>query len=248
MANYGSNLLFVQRSLLVLSIALSQLLLAFNVHASGSQLYRYKDEHGNIVLNRTIPPKFVGQGYDILNDQGRLITQVPPALSEQEIAIRDAEIERQKQRRLAQEKQDIIDDELKQLYSHPNDAVRILKRRVQDILGVIQIKKNQIETTNKEILEQQGIAAERQRNGLAIPDSLTGKIAKLKKDAINAKADIAELNEEMVKVLQEFDGKIKRLEVITQQKASDYQALLDSLDPSKKPPLNTGKAPENSQK
>jgi len=220
---------FDKKQLFFLLIIFCLVLALMSGHSAASQLYRYKDEQGNIVLNRTIPPEYVGKGYDILSDQGRLVDSIPPALSEQQIAARDAKIERQKRLKQAQEEQEKIDSELKQLYSHPNDAVRILRRRIQDIRGVIQIKSGKIESTKKEILVQQSKAADRQRSGLNIPDALVHKIRNLKKEVANANADIEELNEEMRKVLQEFDIKIKRLEAIINKKASDYPELLESL-------------------
>lgn len=205
------------------------LLLTMSI-ADASQLYRYTDERGNVVLNRTIPPEFVGKGYDILNEKGRLIERVPPALTPEQIAARDAEQERQRQLEAQRQEQQRIDDELRQLYSHPDDAVRVLKRRIQDIDGVVQLKRNQIESAEQEIIKQEGIAANIQRNGRAIPDNILSTIKNLKKDIVNAQADIAELKTEREKVLEEFDEKIKRLEVIMQKQATDYHSWLQQTE------------------
>lgn len=205
------------------------LLLTMSI-ADASQLYRYTDERGNVVLNRTIPPEFVGKGYDILNEKGRLIERVPPALTPEQIAARDAEQERQRQLEAQRQEQQRIDDELRQLYSHPDDAVRVLKRRIQDIDGVVQLKRNQIESAEQEIIKQEGVAANIQRNGRAIPDNILSTIKNLKKDIVNAQADIAELKTEREKVLEEFDEKIKRLEVIMQKQATDYHSWLQQTE------------------
>ncbi len=201
---------------------------AFMHCAQGAQLYRYKDDQGKTVLNSTIPPQYVGKGYDILNERGRLIERVPPALTPEQIAAREAEKERQKQLEAARLEQQRIDNELRQLYSHPDDAVRVLKRRIQDIEGVIQVKLSQIESTESEIIKQEGKAANIQRSGRTIPESIIASIKAFKNDIENAQADIAELRDERSKVFEEFDTKIKRLEVITQKKASDYTEWLQS--------------------
>ncbi len=196
-----------------------------------AQVYRYKDDSGNVVLNRTIPPKYVPNGYDILNDKGRVIERVPPALTPEQIAARDAERERQRIAEEEKARQAAYDNELRQLYSHPNDAVRVLERRIQDIDAVIQLKRGQIESANNQILDQETDAADIQRKGLPVPDRILQKIKLLRSDITNAEADIQELQQEREKVISEFDAKIKRLEMLTKRAASDYPKLLEKLHP-----------------
>ena len=180
-------------------------------------------------MGQAIPPKFVSKGYDILNAQGRIIETIPPALSTKQIAQRDALLEQEKQAKIVQAAQDEIDDKLKQLYSHPDDAVRILERRTQDIKSVIQVKTGRINNAKKQIREQEELAANKQRKGLNIPKSIFTKISTLEKGISNAKADILELRNDYKLVLKEFDTKIRRLELIKKQKSEKYSALLESL-------------------
>ncbi len=207
--------------------------------AQASTLYRYRDKNGSIVLNRTIPPEFVGQGYEVLNDKGRVIEVIPPALTDAQIAAREAEKRRQemleKQRKLQEEQ----DRELKLLYSHPNDVVRILKRRIQDIQSVISLRQSQIVTTRKEIEALEAQAAEAQRKGLEISEHLISALNKARKDIANDLADIQENQKEMTRALEEFDQKIRRMEQITGDAASDYPPLLESL----KQDLSVGNTP-----
>lgn len=200
------------------------LLLAMPV--SAAQLYRYKDDQGNYVLNQMIPAKYVSKGYDVLNDKGRVIKTVAPALTPEQIIARDAAREKARLAKLEQEKQDAYDNELKQLYSHPNDAVRVLSRRIQDIQGVIQIKRGKIDAIRKNILTEEAKAADRQRRGLSISESTLEQLDKYKGDIVNNEHDIAELHLELDKVKADFDKKIKRLEQFTGKEATDYAALL----------------------
>jgi hypothetical protein len=195
----------------------------------GGTLYRYLDNNGNVVLNSTIPPEFVGQGYQVLNEKGRLMETVPPALTAEQIAARDAERMRQQALEAEHKRQLEIDQELKLLYSHPNDLVRTLRRRILDIQGVLQLRHTQIEAGRREISELEGRAADAQRQGREIPDSLIGSIARLRKEIANNQADIEQGHQEMARVLEEFDANIQRMEVITDQQASDYPALLEGL-------------------
>ncbi|MFT6267099.1 MAG: hypothetical protein ACJAWS_003266, partial [Oleiphilaceae bacterium] len=101
------------------------LFVIFSTQSIAAQLYRYTNEQGNLVMGHVIPPNFVAKGYDILNVQGRIIETIPPALNEKQIAQRDAQLKQKEQAKIALAVQDEIDDKLKQLYSHPDDAVRI---------------------------------------------------------------------------------------------------------------------------
>jgi hypothetical protein len=206
------------------------LFVIFSTQSIAAQLYRYTNEQGNLVMGHAIPPKLVSKGYEILNLQGRILETVPPALSNKQIVQRDALLEQAEQAKIAQAVQDQIDDKLKQLYSHPNDAVRILQRRIQDIDSVIHVKTGRIDNAKKQIREQEELAANRQRKGLSIPKPTLEKIAILRKDISNAQADILELKQEYTAVLSEFDIKIRRLEQITKQKSDKYSVFLESLE------------------
>jgi len=206
------------------------LLFTLNISNSATQLYRYKDTNGAIVLNHTIPAKYVDAGYEILNDKGRVIDIIAPALSAEAIRVRDLKLEKEQQRLEAKKKQDLIDDELKQLFSHPNDAVRILQRRFQDILDVRQIKLGHIDNAKNLIKAEETSAAERQRKGLPVPENMLANIEKQKKVVQREQIDIVELRTELTKLLIEFDLKIRRLEVITEKESSDYPALLKKTD------------------
>lgn len=55
------------------------------------QLYRYVDSRGVTVLDtQGVPPEYVAKGYQVLNQQGRVIQTVPPAPTAEEIKRQDA--------------------------------------------------------------------------------------------------------------------------------------------------------------
>ena len=202
------------------------LALLLSLPASAAQLYRYKDDQGNYVLNQMIPAKHVSKGYDVLNDKGRVIKTVAPALTPEQIIARDAAREQARLAKLEQDKQDAYDNELMQLYSHPNDAVRVLSRRIQDIQSIMQVKRRKIDAIRKNIRTEETKAADRQRRGLSISESTLDQLDQYKGDIVNNEHDIAELHSELDKVKADFDLKIKRLEQFTGKKATDYAALL----------------------
>lgn len=209
---------------LLSSVALSSISIA------AGQFYRYKNENGQIVLTQVLPAQYANKGYDILNDKGRLIQSVPPALTPEEIKIRNEQIEKEKFALIKKQKQAAIDEELKQLYSQPNDAVRVLNRKFVDIQGMVEIKRNKIQNLKAQIIEEESRAAERQRKGFPVGEEALEKLSLLNKNIANTHIDIQELYKKLDAVVEEFDIKIERLEAITEYKATDYPAVLESIN------------------
>lgn len=84
------------------------------VVAEAAELYRYVDDKGTTVLSRQgVPPEYIGRGYEVLNDQGRVIQVIAPAPSPEEM-----------KRILADKARASSDTQLLRLYSTPEDVER----------------------------------------------------------------------------------------------------------------------------
>ena len=197
---------------------------SFAVQAE-SHLYRYKDQHDTTVIGLSVPPEFVSKGYDILNRQGRVIQHVAPALTPAQIKARDEREKALKLKALQAKQQRIKDEELLRLYSQPDDAVRILKRKIQDIKDLIALKKSNIYShqNQKEVLEKK--AADLQRSGRKIPDSLLSEIKVEASKITSLKEEIKAQQVKMKQTYETFDQKITRLELLTGHKAENYKHL-----------------------
>ena len=203
------------------------------------QFYRYENENNEIVLSQTLPARYAHKGYDILNEKGRIIKTIPPALTPEEIKKRDDALEMQRLALIEKKKQDAADEDLKQLYSKPNDAVRVLNRHVLDIQSVFEIKRSKIKSLEAQIMDEESSAAERQRRGLSVGEDALEKLRSLKKDIANTETDIKELYKKLDEITKEFDIKIKRLEVITEKQATDYPELKKLIEQLNQHLINT---------
>lgn len=194
-----------------------------------AQYYRYKDENGSVVMALTIPPEFVSKGYEVLNDKGRVIDRVAPALTPEQIAARDAAKEQERLRALEAQAQAERDAQLKQLYSHPDDVVRAMERQAGDVLAAIQVKLGSIAFAQKNIMKLEEKAADLQRKGRNVPENITAEIAGLNKEIENSRLDIQERSKAFERILEEFDEKIRRLEQITKKQSSTYESVRAQL-------------------
>lgn len=163
------------------------------VTVNAQQFFRYEDENGQIVINSSIPPEFVKNGYEILNNKGVVLREVAPQLSEEEIRRR-----REEEQRIAN--QQAWDAELNKLYRSPVDVDRAMKTWLSRLDMEIRLKKNRIALLQTEFNQLQAEAADQERAGQDVDDSLLADMARIEEkikeyeaeiDAVEARKDDA---------------------------------------------------------
>lgn len=192
----------------VTASAIALLLLA-NTASAG--MYRYSDENGQVVISNTIPQEASKRGYDILNSSGRVIETVDPAPTAEEIAAREA----QKRRQEEQARQRELDRKLLERFSHPDEAVRAMYRKIRELQGVSQLKRGNISVIESQLDSEQGRAADLERSGREIPEATLKKIRRLESNIREIERDISAQQAEIEAVRRRFHDDIERLETIT---------------------------------
>lgn len=182
--------------------------------AEASRMYRYTDDNGRMVISNTIPQEASKRGYDILNEQGRVIETVDPAPTAEEIAAREAEKQRQREAEIQRQE----DQRLLERYSHPDEAVRAMYRKVQELQGLNQLKRGNISVIVSQLDNEQSRAANLERSGREVPQSTLQKINRLESQVRDIEAEIASQNAEVDALKAKFLRDIKRLEEITGKK------------------------------
>jgi hypothetical protein len=133
-------------------------------------LYRYVDSRGVMVLDRQgVPPEYVANGYEILNAQGRVVEVVPPAPSAEE--IRDAQAARV---------QAAADAQLLSLYGTVDDLDRARNRQLAELDGLIAVAKGNIQNLDGQQRALQSQAADLERAGKPVPQSLVDQMDNLR--------------------------------------------------------------------
>ena len=191
-------------------------------NAYAGNLYRYKDENGATVLGLNVPPHFIRNGYDILSNSGRLIKSVPPALTAEQISDRDNKKAEQDQQAITEKIQKEHDLALLKLYSHPNDAVRVLKRKLQDIDDFVSLKNGNISVVKGQLEQEEAKAANNERTGKKVSDNTLNKITLQKNKITELEHEISVKRAEIPVLTKEFDKIITRLETITKKHVKGY--------------------------
>jgi predicted RNase H-like nuclease (RuvC/YqgF family) len=174
-------------------------------------MYRYTDENGQIVISSTIPQEATKRGYDILSNNGRVIETIPPAPTEEEIAAREAEKQRQKE--LAEQREQ--DRALLKRFSHPDQAVKAMHRKVRELEGLIQLKRGNISVISSQLDNEQSRAANMERAGREIPEGTLEKIRRLEAQIRDIEREIASQTQEIDELRKAFEDDIERLEEVT---------------------------------
>ncbi|RKR72605.1 DUF4124 domain-containing protein [Marinobacter nauticus] len=181
--------------------------------AAGAQatMYRYTDENGRLVISNTIPQEATKRGYDILSNNGRVVETVAPAPTAEEIAAREAEKERQKQLEIQQEQDRLL---LKR-FSHPDQAVRAMHRKIRELEGIIQLKRGNISVISSQLDSEQSRAADMERAGRDIPETTLEKIRRLEAQIRDIEREISAQRQDISEMKKAYESDIKRLEEIT---------------------------------
>lgn len=177
------------------------------VVASAVELYRYTDERGTTVLSRQgVPPEHIGRGYQVLNEQGRVIRVIPPAPTAEEL-----------QRMRLEKARALSDVQLLRLYSTPEDVERARQRKLAELDGLIGVARGNLQSVRTQQGNLQSQAAEHERAGREVPAHLLAQIENQIAEQARLKSDI-----ERYRVLREqsnanFDADLDRLKQLTER-------------------------------
>lgn len=147
---------------------------------AATELYRYTNDKGVVVLDRQgVPAQYIGKGYEVLNDQGRVVLVVPPAPSPEEY-----------RRLMAQQAQAKTDAQLLRLYSTVDDVDRAKVRKLNELDGVIGIAQGNLQSLRTQQAGLQAQAADHERSSREVPAHLLVQIDNLKSEQLSVQKAI----------------------------------------------------------
>jgi hypothetical protein len=171
------------------------------VVVDAAELYRYVDNQGVTVLSRQgVPPEFIGNGYEILNEQGRVVKVIPPAPSAEEM-----------QRLLAEKARASSDVQLLRLYSSPEDVDRARARKLVELDGLIGVARGNLQSARTQQANLQSQAADHERAGRPVPGHLLTQIDSQKDEQKRLQKDIDRYQDMRKQAEASFAADRKRL-------------------------------------
>lgn len=150
------------------------------VLASAAELYRYVDDRGVVVLDRHgVPPQHISRGYQVLNEQGRVVREVPPAPTAEEFA-----------RLQAQKARAASDAQLLRLYASVEDVERAETRKLSELDSVMGLARGNLQSIRNQHASLRKQAANHERAGRKVPGNLLAQIENLEKEEQSLQRDL----------------------------------------------------------
>jgi hypothetical protein len=147
------------------ALVMFALLAGFIQDAAAANTYRYKDDNGRLIYGSTVPPQFVRNGYEILNERGVVIQVVPRALTAAEIAAQEAQRAEQEAADAVAREQQRADNLLLRLYRSPDEIARKRDESVTIIDGQITALVASLGKVEAEVTRLEGVVANQTANG-----------------------------------------------------------------------------------
>lgn len=152
-----------------------------SVQASfAAEFYRYVNDKGVTVLDRLgVPPEYIEKGYQVVDEQGRVVREIPPAPSKEE-----------RLRQLEEKAKVKSDIQLLRIYSEPADVDRARDRKLAELDGVIGVANSNLSSLRTQQANLQARAAEYERSGRHVPEHLLVQIDNIKAEQAGVEQDI----------------------------------------------------------
>lgn len=200
------------RNLLLILITCCSLLLSGFVAAQDKSknkvIYRYKNNEGVTVLDSTIPPQYVNNGYEIMSHSGKVLKKIAPVIQGTEGEL----LRQEKLQRDARTREDI---QLRRSYSNVNDIDAARSRNLESLRGNINILQANLTSARSRLQAYQSQAAAIERTGRTLPDDLLKNINNLVQEEKDIQVQIQQREEEHKAVAKKFDEDRKRFIEIT---------------------------------
>ncbi len=185
-------------------------LLSANIMAA-SYTYRYKDSQSVTHIGDSVPPELVDNGYEVLNEQGRVVDVVLPRNT---LDANTAQALKEAERRHKQELQRSKDETLLRYYSSPADVERIRARKLEEFDNFISMQEGNIISFRKKIASLQSQAADLERGKRKIPTEILETITTLESKLREAEETIERKKIEKQKTYMAFEEDIQRLKYL----------------------------------
>lgn len=171
--------------------------------------FRHQTSDGVVHLNRTLSMDAIRNGYQLLDQHGRVLEEV------EGVALGDAEAKALRMQRARQARED---RDMLRLYAGPEDAVRARNRKVEALELSISYEENNLAQLQMKLDDEIATAARNERAGRDVPEVVKEAIDRLQRQIKTAEDKLLEFDKEIDQANQEYAPIIERLEAIEKEK------------------------------
>ena len=198
---------------------------ALFVTSAQAGLYRWVDEDGDVHYGDKVPPQYLKQEHEELNEQGTLVKKHDRAMTPEERAEKKRlEAERE---RLAQKKREqaLRDRVLTDTYTTERDLVAAREARLDAIDSQLQLSKDIIESSKIKVEETQKLIDNLKASNRTVPEATYAKLEREKLQLETQKGVQKGHQKKREDVIVQFDGYIERFRELMAEKQRRREAV-----------------------
>ncbi|NVK22473.1 MAG: hypothetical protein HWD86_08130 [Kangiellaceae bacterium] len=196
-------------------------------HLAAKNYYRYKDQTGRLVVKDYLPNEAVKNGYDVINEQGRVLEQVPALLTdEQQQAekIKQQQLAEQAEKRREQRRKDM---QLMRQYNTVEDIERSEESQTASLKINMDIVRSHSAALENKLTELQSRAANFERKGKPVPKNILVEIESVKNQLSANQASLEQYQQRVTTIQEQFHHdllRFKELKAMRLVKQSQYDS------------------------
>lgn len=194
-----------------LALLLLAALAGFAPEADAANTYRYTNDRGQQVYGSIVPPQFVKNGYEVLNERGQVIQVVPRAPTEAELAARAADQERLLAEEEALKQQQEADSLLLRLYRSPDEIARKRDERLTLIDGQLTAMAASLMKSQGEVARLQGVVDNNTKAGREAPAATLENLRVQQSELDRLSTQKARLETDRATAVSDAERDMKRL-------------------------------------
>lgn len=178
--------------------------------SSQPKLYKWTDKDGNVHFSDQIPPDAAEYARERFSAQGVAVEQVDRAKTPEEIAAEAAEAKRiADAERLAEERRK-SDEALLNSYASEEDLTRAFNQRIDLLEQTVEARRIEIAAREKSLADLVARAAEMERSGKAVTDTLKTMITGEREEIDRQKRFLVEREADRGKAKADYDRDVAR--------------------------------------
>jgi hypothetical protein len=195
-----------------------------SVSVEAGKLYKWKDENGVTRYGDKIPPQYAKQRTETLSNRGIVLETKPAAKTRQQLAeeqrLEKLRIEEQNRQRAQAVKDRILLD----TFTNEDEMIMTRNGKIEAIEAVIRVTAGRIEKTRARLAELSRRAANMERAGKPVPDTLSTQITDARHQIQQNVAYIERRKQEQQAIREKFEADIQHFRKLK----SEQKKLLSS--------------------
>jgi len=176
-----------------------------------ANLYKYKDNQGNVFHGTQVPPEYVKNGYEVINEKGQVIQVVERTLTAEERAAQADAIAAREQDLEAQQRQEEEDRLLLRLYRSPDEVIRRRDSTVEELDAQVTALSGLLQSAERRVTQLESTVESRASAGNEPPAIVLSQLEDATEERDRLARQVARIEEEKQETIETAEKNINRL-------------------------------------